>query len=334
MADPSTERVAPASRRVAPGGAPSDQPSQNAVHAHELTKSYGQRVAVAGIDFDVEPGICFGFLGPNGAGKTTTMKMIYGLAMVDGGELTVLGMDATRERREIKSRIGVVPQETNLDGDLTVRENLLQQARYFGIDGEKASERATELLEFSLLSDRANERIHGLSGGMKRRLLISRALMGDPELVVLDEPTTGLDPQARLAVWGALDRLRRRGVTLLLTTHYMEEAERLCDRLVIMDEGMIVADGRPVDLVRRHVGREVLELKLDDGCDPERLVGSLDGSIQGHDLSERTLMLYADDAEAVLAGLDHDAFPTESALVRRATLEDVFLRLTGRSLRE
>jgi lipooligosaccharide transport system ATP-binding protein len=305
-----------------------------AVSARDLSKTYGDRVAVDGIDFEVEPGICFGFLGPNGAGKTTTMKTIYGLATVDGGELKVLGMDASRERREIKSRLGVVPQETNLDGDLTVRENLLQQARYFGIDGEKAGERADELLEFSLLSDRAGERINALSGGMKRRLLVSRALMGDPELVVLDEPTTGLDPQARLAVWGALDRLRRRGVTLLLTTHYMEEAERLCDRLVIMDEGRIVADGRPQDLVLQHVGKEVLELRLDEGCDADRLVGSLDGRIQGHDLSERTLMLYADDAEQLLEGLDHDTFPTESALVRRATLEDVFLRLTGRSLRE
>jgi lipooligosaccharide transport system ATP-binding protein len=305
-----------------------------AVRATGVRKSYGKREAVAGIDFEVEPGICFGFLGPNGAGKTTTMKMIYGLATVDAGELEVLGMDATRDRRQIKSRIGVVPQETNLDGDLTVRENLAQQARYFGIDSETGATRATELLEFALLAERAGDRIHALSGGMKRRLLVSRALMGDPELVVLDEPTTGLDPQARLAVWGALDRLRRRGVTLLLTTHYMEEAERLCDRLVIMDEGQIVTDGRPPDLVREHVGREVLELRLDEGCDAERLVGSLDGRIQGHDLSERTLMLYAEDAEAVLAELDHEAYPTESALVRRATLEDVFLRLTGRSLRE
>jgi lipooligosaccharide transport system ATP-binding protein len=305
-----------------------------AVSARGLTKSYGERIAVDGIDFEVEPGICFGFLGPNGAGKTTTMKMIYGLATVDGGELVVLGLDARRDRREIKSRIGVVPQETNLDGDLTVRENLLQQARYFGIDHTRARERTEELLEFALLADRADERIHGLSGGMKRRLLISRALIGEPELVVLDEPTTGLDPQARLAVWGALDRLRRRGVTLLLTTHYMEEAERLCDRLVILDEARIVTDGRPADLVRSHVGREVLELQLDEGCDADRLVGSLDGRIQGHDLSERTLMLYADDAESLLSGLDHDRFPTESALVRRATLEDVFLRLTGRSLRE
>ena len=311
-----------------------DVSSTAAVSARAVIKRFGERTAVAGVDFDVEPGICFGFLGPNGAGKTTTMKMIYGLATVDSGELSVLGMDANTERRRIKSRLGVVPQETNLDGDLTVRENLLQQARYFGIDSAKAEERAAELLEFSLLSDRADERIHSLSGGMKRRLLISRALMGDPELVVLDEPTTGLDPQARLAVWGALGRLRRRGVTLLLTTHYMEEAERLCDRLVIMDEGRIVTEGRPAELVRTHVGREVLELKLDEGCDAERLVASLDGRIQGHELSERTLMLYADDAETVLEQLDHDTFPTESALVRRATLEDVFLRLTGRSLRE
>ena len=314
--------------------APEEAASSAAVRARGVSKRFGERTAVAGIDFEVEPGICFGFLGPNGAGKTTTMKMVYGLATVDSGELTVLGMDARRERRQIKSRLGVVPQETNLDADLTVRENLLQQARYFGIDSAKAEERAAELLEFSLLADRGDERINGLSGGMKRRLLISRALMGDPELVVLDEPTTGLDPQARLAVWGALDRLRRRGVTLLLTTHYMEEAERLCDRLVIMDEGRIVAEGRPADLVRAHVGREVLELRLDENCDAERLVASLDGQIQGHDRSERTVMLYADDAEAVLEQLDHDSYPTESALVRRATLEDVFLRLTGRSLRE
>jgi lipooligosaccharide transport system ATP-binding protein len=305
-----------------------------AVCARGLSKSFGKRVAVDGIDFEVEPAICFGFLGPNGAGKTTTMKMIYGLAQIDGGDLRVLGMDATTERRQIKARIGVVPQETNLDGDLTVRENLTMQANYFGLDPAPAGKRADELLEFALLADRADERIHALSGGMKRRLLVSRALMNEPELVVLDEPTTGLDPQARLAVWRALDRLRRRGVTLLLTTHYMEEAERLCDRLVIMDEGKIVTEGRPADLVRGHVGREVLELRLDEGCDADRLVASLDGRIQGHDLSERTLMLYSEDAEELLAALDHDAFPTESALVRRATLEDVFLRLTGRSLRE
>jgi lipooligosaccharide transport system ATP-binding protein len=305
-----------------------------AVLARELAKSYGERVAVAGIDFQVPPGICFGFLGPNGAGKTTTMKMIYGLATVGEGELRVLGMDARRERRQIKSRIGVVPQETNLDGDLTVRENLVQQANYFGVGPNQAGPRADELLEFALIRDRANERIHALSGGMTRRLLVARALVNDPELIVLDEPTTGLDPQARLAVWRALERLQRRGVTLLLTTHYMEEAARLCDRLLIMDEGRIVAEGDPATLIREHAGREALELDLADECDPEGLLASLGQRAGDHELHDGALTLFADDAEELLRSLDHQRFPTESALVRRATLEDVFLRLTGRSLRE
>jgi lipooligosaccharide transport system ATP-binding protein len=305
-----------------------------AVRARGLRKSYGERVAVAEIDFEVEPGVCFGFLGPNGAGKTTTMKMIYGLATIDGGELQVLGMDATRERRRIKSRIGVVPQETNLDGDLTVRENLTMQARYFGLDPAEAGPRADELLKFALLGERGDDRVNALSGGMKRRLLVSRALMNDPELVVLDEPTTGLDPQARLAVWGSLERLRRRGVTVLLTTHYMEEAERLCDRLLIMDEGRIVAEGEPPTLVREHAGREALELDLGEDCDTEQLLASLGQRAEEHELHDGALTLFADDAEELLRSLDHDRFPTDSAMVRRATLEDVFLRLTGRSLRE
>jgi lipooligosaccharide transport system ATP-binding protein len=305
-----------------------------AVVASELRKSYGPRVAVDGIDFVVEPGICFGFLGPNGAGKTTTMKMIYGLASIGGGELSVLGLDAARERRRIKQRLGVVPQETNLDGELTVRENLLVHANYFGIDSAQASPRAEELLAFTLLDGRADDRVWGLSGGMRRRLLVARALINDPELVVLDEPTTGLDPQARLAVWRALDRLKRRGVTLLLTTHYMEEAARLCDRLVILDEGRIVAHGEPQALVLEHVGREVLELELAEGCDPEALLAALDGRLDGHELAEGTLMLFASDAEQLLAEIDARRFPHDSAWVRPATLEDVFLRLTGRSLRE
>jgi lipooligosaccharide transport system ATP-binding protein len=230
-----------------------------AVIARGLRKSYGERVAVSGVDFEVEPGTCFGFLGPNGAGKTTMMKMIYGLASVDGGGLEVLGLDAVAERRRIKERLGVVPQETNLDGELTVRENLVYQAGYFGLDADAVAERVEELLDFALLRDRADEVPYNLSGGMKRRLLIARALINQPELVVLDEPTTGLDPQARLAVWGALDSLRRRGVTLLITTHYMEEAARLCDRLLIMDEGEIVAEGAPVDLISEHVGEGTLE---------------------------------------------------------------------------
>jgi lipooligosaccharide transport system ATP-binding protein len=305
-----------------------------AVLAAGLSKSYGQRLAVDGIDFSVDPGTCFGFLGPNGAGKTTTMKMIYGLATIGGGELLVLGLDAAADRRQIKGRLGVVPQETNLDGELTVRENLRVHAGYFGIDGAEVDERIEELLKFSLLADRGDERIWSLSGGMKRRLLVARALVNDPDLVILDEPTTGLDPQARLAVWRALDRLKRRGVTLLLTTHYMEEAARLCDRLVIMDEGRIVVEGAPQSLVLEHVGREVLELTLGQDCDADELLAALDGRLDGHEMSDGVLMLYAGDAEELLAAIDHDRYPTDSALVRRATLEDVFLRLTGRSLRE
>jgi lipooligosaccharide transport system ATP-binding protein len=305
-----------------------------AVLARRLTKSYGARVAVDGIDFEVPVGICFGFLGPNGAGKTTTMKMIYGLARVGEGELRVLGMDARLERRHIKARIGVVAQETNLDGDLTVRENLLQQATYFGIGSDVAAPRVEELLAFSLLSDRGEDRVHALSGGMKRRLMVARSLVNEPELIVLDEPTTGLDPQARLAVWRSLERLKRSGVTLLLTTHYMEEAARLCDRLLIMDEGKIVTEGRPAALVREHVGLEALELELADDCDPTGLLATIGERADGHELHDGALTLFADDAEELLRSLDHDRFPTDSALVRRATLEDVFLRLTGRSLRE
>jgi lipooligosaccharide transport system ATP-binding protein len=226
-----------------------------AISARGLRKSYGSIVAVDGIDFDVAAGECFGFLGPNGAGKTTTMKMIYGLARVDQGELTVLGLDARTRRREVKARIGVVPQEQNLDRELTVRENLEVQALYHG---RPVDARIDDLLEMALLASRADDRPQELSGGMKRRLLIARALVNEPELVVLDEPTTGLDPQARLAVWGVLDRLRGEGVTLIITTHYMEEAERMCDRLVIMDYGRIVAEGSPADL-RGHYEQPTLE---------------------------------------------------------------------------
>ena len=225
-----------------------------AVVARALRKSYNGRVAVDGIDFTVAAGTCFGFLGPNGAGKTTTMKMIYGLATIGGGELSVLGMDAADHRREIKARLGVVAQETNLDGDFTVLENLIVQSSYFGISKSDAEPRARELLRFTQLSDRADDQVYTLSGGMKRRLMIARALVNEPEIVVLDEPTTGLDPQARLAVWQALTDLKERGVTLLLTTHYMEEAARLCDRLVIVDYGRIVTEGTPAELIAEHVG--------------------------------------------------------------------------------
>jgi lipooligosaccharide transport system ATP-binding protein len=221
----------------------------NAVEGRGLYKSYGSLVAVDHIDFDVRERECFGFLGPNGAGKTTTMKMIYGLARVDDGELRVLGLDARRHRREVKARIGVVPQEANLDWDLTVRENLIQQAVYHGA---RADGRIEELLEMARLVDRAESTPRQLSGGMQRRLLIARALINRPELIVLDEPTTGLDPQARLAIWDVLDGLRSEGVTLILTTHYMEEAERICDRLAIMDNARIVAEGSPAELLERY----------------------------------------------------------------------------------
>ena len=309
--------------------------SQQAVRATDLRKSYGDRVAVDGIDFTVPGGSCFGFLGPNGAGKTTTMRMIYGLSSPGGGELEVLGDDIVTHRREVKARIGVVAQETNLDGELTLREGLIQQASYFGISRADAEAKAGELLEFALLTDRADEKPRQLSGGMKRRLLIARALIADPDLIVLDEPTTGLDPQARLAVWDSLERLKQRGVTLVITTHYMDEAERLCDRLVIMDEGKIVADGRPSDLIVESVGAEVLELRPLADCDEDGLVASLaGGDLLGIERGPATILLFTDDAEAVLARHDHERYPLESALARRATLEDVFLKLTGRSLRE
>jgi lipooligosaccharide transport system ATP-binding protein len=226
-----------------------------AVEAHGLVKRYGDFTAVNGIDFEVRPGECFGFLGPNGAGKTSTMKAIYGLANVDGGELRVLGLDARTERRAIKSRIGVVPQEQNLDGDLTVRENLEMQATYHGISVDG---RLDGLLRSAQLDKRRDAKPQELSGGMKRRLLIARALVNEPELVVLDEPTTGLDPQARLAVWGLLEEMKGSGVTLIVTTHYMEEADRICDRLVIMDDGEIVAAGSPAELKER-CGQATLE---------------------------------------------------------------------------
>ncbi len=226
--------------------------STPAVHARGLRKRYDGIVAVDGIDFDVPAGECFGFLGPNGAGKTTTMKMIYGLASVDEGTLEVLGRDIARHRREVKARLGVVPQDENLDKELSVRENLLVQAGFHGIRGAEAEERVAELLDVALLTARAGARTPELSGGMRKRLLIARALVNRPDLVVLDEPTTGLDPQARHTLWRTLDELRAGGVTLLLTTHYMEEAARLCDRLVIMDHGRIVTEGAPAELVTRH----------------------------------------------------------------------------------
>jgi len=307
---------------------------RSSVTARQLRKSYNGLVAVDGVDFTVHEGECFGFLGPNGAGKTSTMKMIYGLATIDGGSLEVLGRDVGRERRAVKSRIGVVPQEENLDRSFAVRENLLVHGSYFGIDESALAVRVDELLRFVQLSERAGDTVFALSGGMRRRLLIARSLVNEPDLVVLDEPTTGLDPQARHAVWSALERLKLEGVTLLLTTHYMEEAARLCDRLVIMDHGRIITQGTPAELVAEHVGREVLELTVGPEYPVAELLAALDGLFQSQERAERRLLLYGDDAEAMLERLNHEGFQCERAVVRQASLEDVFLRLTGRSLRE
>jgi lipooligosaccharide transport system ATP-binding protein len=321
-------------RRQSSAGDQAGPQGPPAVEARSLTKRYGSFVAVDRIDFAVGEGECFGFLGPNGAGKTSTMKMIYGLATIDGGTLHVLGEDVARNRRSVKARLGVVPQEENLDRGFTVAENLTVHGNYFGIDRARAERKAKELLQFVQLAERGDDPIFALSGGMKRRLLIARSLINDPELVVLDEPTTGLDPQARIVVWGALSRLKSRGVTLLLTTHYMEEAERLCDRLVIMDQGRIVTEGKPAELIVQHVGREVLELILDERCPVDELLESLEGRFSSYDRTDGQVLLYGDDAEELLSAIDHERFPTEQAIVRHATLEDLFLRLTGRSLRE
>ena len=304
------------------------------VHARDLTKRYSNGfVAVDGVDFDVYPGKAFGFLGPNGAGKTSTMRMIACASPVTSGELRVIGMDPRTHARQIKARLGVVPQIDNLDTELTVRENLEMYARYFDIPGDVARARTDELLEFVQLAERSTDHVEPLSGGMKRRLTIARALINEPDLVILDEPTTGLDPQARHLLWERLYQLKRRGATLIITTHYMDEAEQLCDHLVVMDKARIVAEGSPRQLIDEHSTREVLELRFTDA-----VRASLDGKLDGladriEELPDR-LLLYTADGERTLDQVHDRQIPVESALVRRSSLEDVFLRLTGRSLIE
>jgi lipooligosaccharide transport system ATP-binding protein len=304
------------------------------VRARNLTKRYATGLtAVDGVDFDVRPAEAFGFLGPNGAGKTSTMRMIACSSPMTDGELSVIGMDPRTQAREIKARLGVVPQIDNLDTELTVRENLEMYARYFDIPGDVARRRADELLDFVQLSERAKDQVEPLSGGMKRRLTIARSLINEPELVILDEPTTGLDPQARHLLWERLYRLKQRGSTLIITTHYMDEAEQLCDRLVVMDKAKIVAEGSPRELIDRYSTRDVLELRI-----PDSARGALNGRLDGladrvEELPDR-LLLYTADGERTLEQVHAREIPVESALVRRGTLEDVFLRLTGRSLVE
>jgi lipooligosaccharide transport system ATP-binding protein len=298
-----------------------------------LSKRFESLVAVGGIDFEVRRGEVFGFLGPNGAGKTSTMRMIGCTSPRSAGSLTVMGMDPASHAAQIKARIGVVPQIDNLDIELTVRENLEMYARYFDVPRDAAKQRIDELLEFVQLSHRAPDKVEPLSGGMKRRLTIARALVNQPDLMLLDEPTTGLDPQARHLVWDRLYRLKQRGVTLVVTTHYMDEAEQLCDRLVVMDKAKIVAEGSPRDLIARYSTREVLELRLSDDS-REKLRASMDGLAERIEWLPDRVLLYTETGEATLAQITGGGIQPDSALVRRASLEDVFLTITGRSLIE
>ncbi len=303
------------------------------VRATGLTKRYGQVAAVDAIAFSIRRQECFGFLGPNGAGKTTTMRMLSCLARRDAGLLEVLGLDPADHARAVKRRIGVVAQEINLDLELTVRENLRVYARYFDIPRREAARRADELLAFVQLTERADDPVERLSGGMKRRIQIARALINEPELVLLDEPTTGLDPQARHLVWERLRALKEQGVTLVLTTHYMDEAEQLCDRLVVMDRGRIAREGAPAELIAAEVGREAHELRVATS-DVAELLGRLGAAVDGHQIRGDVLNLYSDDAEELFVRARATGVPLELQMVRRATLEDVFLAVTGHRLNE
>ncbi len=286
---------------------------------------------MAGIDVEVRAGEAFGFLGPNGAGKSSTMRMIGCVSAPSGGTLRILGMDPLRDGPAIRARLGVCPQQDSLDIELTVRENLTVYARYFGISRKVARQRADELIEFVQLTERADDKVEPLSGGMKRRLTIARALVNEPAIVLLDEPTTGLDPQARHLVWERLFRLRQRGVTLVLTTHYMDEAEQLCDRLVVMDAGRIVAEGSPRELIKRYSTRDVVEMRFSEDT-LDSYAGKLEGIGERVEVLPDRILLYAGDGDAAAAAVhDRDLHPA-SVLVRRSTLEDVFLHLTGRTL--
>ena len=298
------------------------------IEARGLTKTYGDFVAVDGIDFTVARGETFGFLGPNGAGKSSTMRMIGAVSPASGGTLRVLGRDPDRDGPAIRERLGVVPQDDNLDLELNVGENLLVYGRFFGLPRDEIRRRSGELLEFVQLADRSESRVDSLSGGMKRRLTIARALVNDPELMLLDEPTTGLDPQARHALWDRLYRLKQQGVTLVLTTHYMDEAEQLCDRLVIMDRAQIVAEGSPRELIDRYVERDVVELRFgaNGGTPP------LDGVGEHVEILQDRVVIGTQDGDAVVEQVHARGLEPDTVLVRRSTLEDVFLRLTGRSL--
>jgi lipooligosaccharide transport system ATP-binding protein len=305
--------------------------SEALVTARGLTKRFGELTAVDAVDFDVHPGESFGFLGPNGAGKSSTMRMIASVSPVTDGSLRVLGMDPAVDGPRIRARLGVVPQEDNLDEELSVYENLLIYGRYFGMARARIDERVRELLAFAQLEERRDSRVEPLSGGMKRRLTIARGLINEPDLLILDEPTTGLDPQARHLLWDRLYRLKQAGVTLIITTHYMDEAEQLCDRLVIMDKGRIAAEGAPRDLIARHSSREVLELRFPVGTQ-ESAAQRLEGLAGRTEVLPDRVLLYTDDADRAADAVAARGITPEATVSRRATLEDVFLTLTGRRL--
>ena len=303
------------------------------ITARSLRKTYGETVAVDDVSFEVAPGEAFGLLGPNGAGKSTTMRMLGAVSTRTSGDLDILGLDPNDYGPEVRSRLGVVPQADNLDAELKVRENLLVYGRYFGIPRAEVAKRADELLEFAQLSDRAKSRVDDLSGGMKRRLTIARALINEPRILLLDEPTTGLDPQARHILWDRLFRLKERGTTLVLTTHYMDEAEQLCDRLVVVDHGRIMAEGSPASLIREYSSREVLELRF--GSDKnEDAVALLEGIGDRIETLPDRVLVFGSDGEHALAEVARRGIHPLTSLVRRSSLEDVFLRLTGRTLVE
>ena len=308
---------------------------ENAVIGKNLRKNYGDFVAVDGIDFEIPKGSCFGFLGPNGAGKTTTMRMIYRASPIGSGSLNILGHEVGggANDRKIKQHLGVVPQDDNVYQELSVRENLEVFARFYGLSRKQAKARAVELLEFVHLTERADSKVLELSGGMKRRVLIARGLVGNPDLVVLDEPTTGLDPQARINLWDRMRDLKRRNATLILTTHYMDEAEQLCDTLVIMDKGKIVAEGAPRDLIKQHVSTHVVEVGLKEAGKLPPQATELQGMAKRFDVHHDRFLLYVDNGEEVVAKAAQ-LLPDAETLIRRSTLEDVFLKITGRGLEE
>ena len=301
------------------------------IQARALVKSYGELNAVDGIDFDVAPGESFGLLGPNGAGKSTTMRMIGGTSLRTSGTLTVLGMDPETHGPEVRANLGVIPQQDNLDSELRCRENLITYGRYFGLPRAYLQQRADDLLAFAQLTEKANEKVDNLSGGMKRRLTIARGLINEPKILLLDEPTTGLDPQARHILWDRLFRLKEEGVTLVVTTHFMDEAEQLCDRLMVMDHGRIVAEGSPAQLIRQYSTREVLEVRFGSERNAAVVEQLVDVADRIEVLPDR-ILLYSADGEATLERVTSRGLAPVTSLVRRSSLEDVFLRLTGRSL--